>query len=118
MQIEIVRRYTFEAAHFLPRVPETHKCRSLHGHTYRLCLRIRGPVSEAGWVMDFKDVDEVARPLVRQLDHSVLNHHNGLDNPTAEAMAAWFAERLLPSLPGLASVEIQETDRGAAVAYV
>ena len=29
-------QFRFEAAHFLPNVPEGHKCARLHGHSFRL----------------------------------------------------------------------------------
>ena len=60
----IFKEFTFDSAHFLPRVPSTHKCRELHGHTYRLRAYIRGiPDDQTGWVIDFtelkKSVEEV-----------------------------------------------------------
>ena len=30
--IELVKDFRFEAAHYLPNVPEGHKCRRMHGH--------------------------------------------------------------------------------------
>ncbi|HEV7426648.1 MAG TPA: 6-carboxytetrahydropterin synthase, partial [Thermoanaerobaculia bacterium] len=29
--VELVKDFRFEAAHFLPHVPEGHKCRRMHG---------------------------------------------------------------------------------------
>lgn len=69
-----------------------------------------------GWVMDFGAVDDVVKPLVEALDHTSLNLH--LDNPTAENVAEWLAVRIQAQLPALYSVEVQETDRGGAIAYV
>ncbi|MFW2389327.1 MAG: 6-pyruvoyl trahydropterin synthase family protein, partial [Polyangiales bacterium] len=34
--MEIWREFRFEAAHLLPNVPEGHKCKRLHGHSYRV----------------------------------------------------------------------------------
>ena len=52
----IFKEFTFDAAHFLPNVPDGHKCREVHGHTYKLTVFIDGPVdNELGWVMDFGD---------------------------------------------------------------
>ena len=38
--MEVWKRFTFEAAHLLPNVPEDHKCRRLHGHSdsVRVCV--------------------------------------------------------------------------------
>jgi 6-pyruvoyltetrahydropterin/6-carboxytetrahydropterin synthase len=107
----ISRTYTFEAAHFLPRVPEGHKCRRLHGHSYRVTVAVRGEPNADGWVMDFAEIDAVASPVAKGLDHTLLNER--LPNPTSELLAAWFAEEIGKALP-LAWIEVSETERSAA----
>ncbi|MFV0279489.1 MAG: 6-carboxytetrahydropterin synthase QueD [Rhodoblastus sp.] len=90
----IGRTYRFESAHFLPRVPEGHKCRNLHGHNYRIEIVLRGPIDERGFVKDFWEIDADVAPLLRQVDHRLLNDVPGLENPTAEIIAAWFLARI------------------------
>jgi 6-pyruvoyltetrahydropterin/6-carboxytetrahydropterin synthase len=107
----ISRTYTFEAAHFLPRVPEGHKCGRMHGHSYRLTVAVRGEPGADGWVMDFAEIDAVVSPIASGLDHSVLNDR--IANPTSEALAAWFAAEVGAALP-LAWIEVSETERSAA----
>ncbi|MCH9822319.1 MAG: 6-carboxytetrahydropterin synthase, partial [Bacteroidetes bacterium] len=34
----IYKQFTFDSAHQLPNVPEGHKCKNLHGHTYHLTV--------------------------------------------------------------------------------
>ena len=110
MSTRIVREYHFEAAHFLPRVVAGHKCARMHGHSYQIDIAIEGDVDgERGWVMDFADIDEQVAPLVRQLDHQVLNEIEGLSNPTSEHLARWWWQRLIPRLPGLCEVVVSET---------
>jgi 6-pyruvoyltetrahydropterin/6-carboxytetrahydropterin synthase len=110
MRMRLERSFRFEAAHFLPRVPPGHKCARMHGHSYQIDVAIEGEVDPArGWVIDFADIDEHAQPLVRQLDHHVLNEIEGLDNPTSERLAAWWWSRLAPRLPGLAEIVVSET---------
>ena len=36
---------SFDAAHWLPNVPEGHKCGRMHGHTYRVRLEVSGDVA-------------------------------------------------------------------------
>jgi 6-pyruvoyltetrahydropterin/6-carboxytetrahydropterin synthase len=56
--MELFRGFTFEAAHLLSRVPETHKCARLHGHSYRVAVHIVGDVDPAtGMVIDFADIE-------------------------------------------------------------
>lgn len=89
----IGRSYRFESAHFLPKVPDGHRCKNLHGHNYRVEFILKGPVDARGFVMDFGEIDTETLPLIAQLDHKLLNEVPGLDNPTAEIIARWFLER-------------------------
>ncbi|MDA8360523.1 MAG: 6-carboxytetrahydropterin synthase QueD [Gammaproteobacteria bacterium] len=108
--MEIFKSFTLEAAHHLPAVPEGHKCRRLHGHSFRIELHVRGPVDEhSGWVQDFADVSAAFRPLFDRLDHSYLNEIEGLHNPTSENLARYLWQALKPRLPGLARVVVHET---------
>lgn len=109
MRTRLQRDYRFEAAHFLPKVPEGHKCARVHGHSYAITIVVEGEVDPTlGWVMDFAAIDEHVSPLVRALDHRVLNDLDGLDNPTSELLAVWLWQRL-GGLPGLVEVQVSET---------
>ena len=90
----IGRSYRFESAHFLPKVPEGHRCRNLHGHNYRVEVTVVGPLDARGFVKDFAEIDAEMLPLVAMLDHKLLNEVAGLDNPTAEIIAHWFLDRV------------------------
>ncbi len=115
---EIWKEFTFEAAHRLPHVPDGHKCRRLHGHSFRVEVHVRGPLAEReGWVMDFGDLKTAWMPIDAVLDHHYLNDVPGLENPTSEVIARWLWERLRPTLPGLARVVVRETCT-AGCAYV
>ena len=116
MAMRLERSYRFEAAHFLPKVPAGHKCARMHGHSYCIEVSVEGDVDpERGWVIDFADIDERAQPLVRQLDHQVLNELDGLTNPTSELLAVWWWQRLAPQLPGLCEVMVSETPTSRCV---
>lgn len=108
--MEIFKEFKFEAAHCLPHLPQGHKCRRLHGHSYRLKVVLSGPVDpQLGWVADFADLKAIVVPLIDQLDHVYLNDIEGLSKPTSENIAIWIWRRLKPHLPLLAAVEIRET---------
>jgi len=108
--MEIFKEVSFEAAHRLPNVPEGHKCRRLHGHSYRVGIHVRGKVDpHVGWVLDFSDIKDAFQPLHDQLDHQYLNDIEGLENPTSENLAIWIWERLTPNLVGLSKVVVHET---------
>ena len=108
--MEIFKIFTVEAAHRLPNVPEHHKCRRLHGHSFRIEVRIAGPVqAQEGWVQDFADIGRAFQPLYERLDHYYLNEIPGLENPTSENLARWIWQRLKPTLPQLSEIVIRET---------
>lgn len=108
--IELVKDFRFEAAHFLPNVPEGHKCRRIHGHSFRGELAVRGPIDpQLGWVMDFADLKKALDPIVNDLDHYLLNEIPGLENPTSERLAIWIWNRIAPHVPHLVRVTIEET---------
>ncbi len=108
--MELQKQFRIEAAHFLPAAPEGHKCRRLHGHSFRLTIHVQGKIDpDSGWVMDFSCIEARCRPLLEQLDHHCLNDIPGLENPTSENLACWVWQRLQPELPGLCAVAVQET---------
>jgi 6-pyruvoyltetrahydropterin/6-carboxytetrahydropterin synthase len=108
--MKISQAFTFEAAHRLPKVPVTHRCHRMHGHSYRVELQLEGPSDpETGFVIDFFDIEAAFGPLRAQLDHHCLNEVAGLENPTAENIAVWIWQKTKPTLPLLASVRVYET---------
>lgn len=116
MPHRITKSFGFDAAHWLPGVPEGHKCRRLHGHTYRLEIALEGdPDPQLGWVTDYGEISGAVKPLLEELDHHCLNEIPGLENPTAEVLAAWIFARLQPLLPLLADVTVSETPATSAV---
>ncbi len=110
MNVELRRSFQFEAAHLLPRLPETHKCRRLHGHSFQVELVVRGECDpHLGWLMDYADIKAAFQPVWERLDHRYLNDIPGLENPTSENIAAWIWQELKPRLPALAEVAVAET---------
>ncbi|MEL6837477.1 MAG: 6-carboxytetrahydropterin synthase QueD [Bacteroidota bacterium] len=107
--MEIFKKFTFDSAHYLPFVPDDHKCRRVHGHTYSVRLFIKGDLDpKLGWVADFGDLKAAWRPIEKQLDHHMLNEVPGLENPTAENIAIWIWRKIKPDLPLLSKVEVCE----------
>src|SRR3954471_615257 len=110
MMIELRKTYQFEAAHLLPHLPESHKCRRLHGHSFMVEVVVAGEIdARLGWVMDYAAITDAFKPLLDRLDHYYLNEIEGLENPTSENVAVWIWQRLKPRLPLLTEVMVAET---------
>lgn len=108
--MQIYKEFSFDSAHFLPNVPDGHKCKEMHGHTYRLKVFIQGELDpKLGWIMDFKELKDALLPVIDQLDHKLINNIKGLENPTAENITVWIWEQIRPSLPLLSRIELYET---------
>lgn len=65
-----------------------------------------GELDNRGFVLDFAELDAVVLPLLKQVDHKVLNDIEGLENPTAELIAQWFLDRVT----GASRVRVFEND--------
>ena len=111
----IFKAFSFDAAHSLPKVPEGHKCRRVHGHTYHLKVFIEGEPNERGWVMDFADLKAAVKPVIDRLDHQYLNDIEGLENPTAEIIVTWLWDAIKAKVPQLKRLELNETPTSGVV---
>ena len=88
MKIELRKTFQFEAAHLLPHLPKSHKCRRLHGHSFKVEVAVAGECDpKLGWLMDYADITAAFKPIWQKLDHFYLNEIPGLENPTSENVA-------------------------------
>ena len=101
MNVTISRTYDFEAAHNLPHVPDGHKCKRVHGHSYTVEVQVTGPVktdgAETGMVLDFGRLDAIWASIHKRIDHRPLNE-SVESNPTVEVVCPllheWFTNEL------------------------
>lgn len=116
MKARLTKDFRFEAAQTLPLLPGEHKCKRMHGHSFKIEVSVEGVVDETiGWVYDHAQISRAMEPLIGMLDHSYLNDIEGLRNPSIENMAAWFWRRLAPQLPGLCEIVVHETPTARCV---
>ena len=102
------KMYSFSASHFLPNVPDGHKCKRLHGHNYTVEVEVRGEMNpNRGWVQDFGEIDKNMKSIIDQLDHHHLN--DVIENPTAEMLAGWIMEQY--PVMNVYRIRVWETDK-------
>lgn len=96
----------FEAARHVDILPQGHRARRLHGHSFLASVRCALP---SGWArFPGGEVDRLRTSLERrisQLDYRLLNEQ--IAQPTDENLARWVREHL--DVPGLEQVGIQST---------
>ncbi|PMB05723.1 6-carboxytetrahydropterin synthase QueD [Fischerella thermalis CCMEE 5273] len=92
-RVAVTKSFTFDAAHHLHLYDG--KCKSLHGHTYRLSITVSGYVDEIGIVLDFGELKRLFQEEIdARLDHRYLNEVLPPMNTSAENMIVWIWERL------------------------
>lgn len=110
MQMELKQHFQIESARFLPNLPKDHPCSRLHGHSFKIILTLKGEVDvKWGWVMDYHEITKVMDPILKELDHRLLNEVHGLENPTSELLAKWIFDRVIKEIKILTEVNISET---------
>jgi 6-pyruvoyltetrahydropterin/6-carboxytetrahydropterin synthase len=104
---EIHQEFLFDAAHHFPGMPEGHRYRGLHGHSFRVAITIQGrPQPPNGFVADLGEIEQACAELHRRLDHGYLNEIPGLESPSLETISKWIWDQLSPRYPGLVKVMV------------
>ncbi len=108
----IAKQYSFSAAHHLPKVPDGHPCKRMHGHNYQVEIELRGEIAPKDGFCgntDFYMVDADVKPIIERLDHQILNDF--IENPTAELIANYFLKEINKNKSIYYSVKVWETPK-------
>jgi 6-pyruvoyltetrahydropterin/6-carboxytetrahydropterin synthase len=112
MKHSIVQAFTFHAAHHLPW--HEGRCVNVHGHTYRVEIRLDGSLDERGIIVDFDElIPVISSSVIDLLDHSDLNDR--FESPTAEVIATWVFEEARRHYPDVREVRLWETADSSAI---
>lgn len=112
----LIKEFEFDAAHNL--VHYHGKCEKLHGHTYKLVVKIEGEPDKEGMIYDFIELKKaVKEKVVDKLDHAYIN--DIIPQPTAENIAIFVWNELKDVLnkenSKLYEVEVWETKTSGIV---
>lgn len=97
--------FSFEAAQYLPQLPEAHPCKRLHGHSYRVQVG-----AEA-----LRQLREPLERLYNVLDHRCLNDVEGLEEATCEQLCRWMWDWLSAQAAGVEVLAIHETQSSCCI---
>ncbi len=132
--ILLTKIFRFEMAHALHGYPG--KCKSIHGHSYKLYVTVRTDKEQEGYIpapgilLDFKEIKQLVRTtIVNRLDHQLIlsgdyiKSHPSIileDNlllweaePSAENLLIFIRKTLQHNLPegiALAKLKLYETN--------
>lgn len=112
----LIKEFTFDAAHNL--VNYKGKCERLHGHTYRLVVKLKGEPDHEDMIFDFTELKElVKKEILDQFDHAYINDF--IPQPTAENIAVYIWKRLEPLVKRkncrLYEIEVWETETSGII---
>lgn len=104
----VFKDFAFEACHSLPHLPLGHKCREMHGHSYRVRVYAAGPVNPTtGFVVDYAELSTAWQPLYRQLDHRCVDEI--IRPSTSENIAKFVFDWMKQCIPQVCKVVVNET---------
>lgn len=128
---------SFDAAHFLSGYEG--KCSNLHGHRWRVILKIKSQEiqktgQQRGMIVDFKDIKDALKKETDFFDHTFIFENNSLKEttisalkeenfllrvvnyrPTAENFAKYFFDKFLEYGFDVAEVTVYETPNNYAI---
>ena len=121
---ELTVKTDFAAAHQLQLVGRP--CENLHGHNWKIDVRMRGnDLDAAGVMLDFGIVKQHLKNLMNTIDHQFLNQIDAFSAqtpPSSENIAKFIAERLQAQLNGsparVYSVTAWESDDAGATYFL
>ena len=104
----ICKQFSFEAAHSLNKLHEGHKCRNVHGHSYKVdVVFVSEMLDQAGMVRDLGSLEDIQVYIRQTFDHNIIN--NVIYQPTVENIARHLFDWCLGRWSNVESVRVYET---------
>ena len=112
----LIKEFEFDAAHNL--IHYKGKCERLHGHTYKLVVKLDGTRDAEDMIFDFVELKRLVKEyLIDRFDHAYLN--DILEQPTAENIAVYSWDVLEPLVRRencrLHEIEVWETKTSGVI---
>lgn len=107
---------TFDSAHSLPHLPPPHKCRELHGHTYKIRLEFEGPIdSQTGFILDYDLAKSYWSAVKVRLDHRcldpIIKPYSSCEHLSQFIASQWQLCTIEGVTAKLVRIELRETER-------
>lgn len=87
----LTKKFKFDSAHKL--LNYNGQCENLHGHTYRLVVKVDGTPDKDGMIIDFVELKKIVnKEIIEVLDHKYIN--DLIKQPSTENIAMWIWDKL------------------------
>lgn len=112
----LIKEFEFDAAHNL--IHYKGKCERLHGHTYKLLVKLEGTKDSEDMIFDFVELKHLVNDnVLDKFDHAYLNDF--IKQPSAENIAEYIWNELEPLVKRdnchLYEIEVWETKTSGIV---
>ena len=115
---EITKKFTFEAAHYFPNMPEGHIYRKIHGHSFVVEVTFFGKKNkENQWVTDFDELSKSLNEVKKKLDHKCINDIKEIGLPSLENISSWIAKQLQKKYSNVRSIKLSRPSCGEYCLY-
>src|SRR3989442_12046383 len=95
MKVELRKTFQFEAAHLLPHLPKSHKCRRLHGHSFMVDVVVAGGGGcRVGGGVGLARIPAAVPPVRRAPFPPFLHHLPRLEESPREKNPPWGLEKV------------------------
>lgn len=107
-RVLVSKSFEFDAAHHLHEYEG--KCRTLHGHRWKIVFYFVGLTDYRGITVDFTHVKKIWKAYLEpQLDHQYLNLSLPKMNPTCENIVVWAHDKMRDYFDSLVCTRLYET---------
>lgn len=112
----LIKKFEFDAAHNL--IHYNGKCEKLHGHTYKLVVKLEGKLDKEDMIFDFVELKRIVNEnIINKFDHAYINDF--IEQPTAENIAVYVWDNLVNLIKRdncrLYEIEVWETKTSGIV---
>lgn len=112
----LIKKFEFDAAHNL--IHYNGKCEKLHGHTYKLVVKLEGKRDKEDMIFDFVELKRIVNEnIINKFDHAYINDF--IEQPTAENIAVYVWDNLVNLIKRdncrLYEIEVWETKTSGIV---
>lgn len=112
----LIKKFEFDAAHNL--IHYNGKCENLHGHTYKLVVKLEGKRDKEDMIFDFVELKRIVNEnIINKFDHAYINDF--IEQPTAENIAVYVWDNLVNLIKRdncrLYEIEVWETKTSGIV---